>query len=188
MAFCEMVGELMLDKRIKYTDEAKAEILKHICSQLSTGRPVSRILREDDGMPSSPTFYGWLFDDDEIASKVERAREFGAAALIDEIIDIADTPEEGEIITDDGEKVTRKTEDMLGHRKLRVYAREKAAAMIAPRRYGAKLDLTSGGEKLPANQVTQTKVDALIAVGVDKALKQRQLQLPPPEEKNNGED
>jgi hypothetical protein len=188
-----MVGELMLDKRIKYTDEAKAEILKHICSQLATGRPVSRILREDDGMPSSPTFYGWLFDDDELASKVERAREFGATALIDEVTAIADDATDDAEIVYDGKGEDRSPRARINGKAIRraalqVDARMKLAAMIAPRRYGAKLDLTSGGEKLPANQVTQTKVDALIAVGVDKALKQRQLQLPPPEEKNDGED
>jgi hypothetical protein len=117
-----------------YSDEAKAGIVDHVVTQLCTGRSINRILKEDDFMPSSAAFYGWLFGDAELMEKVERAREFGAAALIDEIVDIADHE--------------NKTD--TNRAKLRVYAREKQAAMIAPRRYGPKLDLTSGRKALEA--------------------------------------
>lgn len=181
-------------REVQWTDEAKDQAIQHIVSELASGRPVSRVLREDDGMPHRSTFYGWLFSDDGLADKVERAREFGATALIDEATDIADdATDDAEIVYDEkgrGEDRqsyprARINGKAIRRASLQVDTRLKLAAMIAPRRYGAKLDLTSGGDKLPAPAAAQTKVDALIAIGVDRALRKRLKQLPPPEETKN---
>lgn len=155
---------------VKFTAEAREGFLKYVYGQVAIGRAVSRILREDDGMPAASVFWDWVYSDPEASEKLARAREQGVEARLDEIEEIADDHEID-----------------VKRARLMVDTRLKLAAMIAPRRYGAKLDLTSGGEKLPANQVTQTKVDALIALGVDKAIRHRQKQLPAPEEKEDGE-
>lgn len=176
--------------RVLYSPEAKAEIVKHVCAELAKGRPVNRTINEDDGMPDETTFYGWLFDDEELAQKVERAREFGATALIDEAKAIADdATDDAEIVWEgkDGKYARARINGKAIRRSaLMVDTRLKLAAMIAPRRYGAKLDLTSGGDKLPAPAANQTKVDALIAIGVDRALKARQQMLEAPKEKDDG--
>lgn len=99
-------------------------------------------------MPAARTFWGWCYADDDLLQKVAHAREAGVEAIIDSTLDIADTQEEGEIVTEGPDGTTTKREDMLGHRKLRIETRIKYAQMIAPRKYGPKLDLTSGGERL----------------------------------------
>lgn len=150
-----------------YTAKERDKIAAHVLAELAGGRAVSRILREDKGMPCRTTWWNWYFNDDVLMNKVARARENGADALMDETLDIADEQEMGEIVTDDGEKVTTRKEDMLGHRKLRIETRHKYAQMIAPRKYGPKLDLTSGGEKI---QPDSTAVAARAAAMVKMAL------------------
>ncbi|EFX61321.1 hypothetical protein DAPPUDRAFT_340134 [Daphnia pulex] len=59
--------------------------------------------------------------------------------MFEDCLRIADTPAIGEIITDDGEKVTVKREDMLGHRKLQIETRLKMLAKFNPKRYGDKI-------------------------------------------------
>lgn len=67
-----------------------------------------------------------------------RARELGFERIIgEELIDIADNRE------DDSDPQSR---------RVRIWAREKAAAMLHPRRFGNTIDVTSGGKPLPAPQ------------------------------------
>lgn len=133
-------------------EEQWEEQFQHIIAELAAGRSVSKILREDDGMPPPRTFWNRIYRNEVLYEKISRAREFGADALLDEARAIADTPMEGEEVMmefgPDGAKrrITRK--DMLGHRRLQIDTRVKYAQMIAPRKYGPKLDLTSDGEGL----------------------------------------
>lgn len=129
-------------------------VLPHIFGEVASGRALDRVLNEDEGMPSPSTFWRWHMDDEDIRDNLARARENGVERLMGECIDIADTPQEGvRTTTDEDGEVKEVREDMLGHRKLRIETRFKYAQMIAPRKYGPKIDVTSGGEKL------QTEVD-----------------------------
>lgn len=123
---------------------------------------MSRILAEDAGMASPSALIDWQEKSDEVARKVVRARELGIAAMLDDTLEIADKPQRGlvRIIKPDG-TIEEREEDMLGHRKLRVHTRQEYARMIAPRKYGPKLDVTSGGEKL-APPAALVLVDARI--------------------------
>ena len=87
-----------------------------------------------------------------LLERVERARELGAGKHLDEIIEISDN----------------KTED-ANSRKVRIYAREKYAAMIAPQRYGAKLDVTSAGKALPAPVThNDNRIQALLTIAAER--------------------
>jgi len=50
-----------------------------------------------------------------------------------------------------GEIEETRREDMLGHRKLQVETRIKYAQMIAPRKYGPKLDLTTDNKPISSD-------------------------------------
>lgn len=114
-----------------YDGEEKEKILTHVLAEVAGGRPISRILREDDDMPSPAAFWGWQLADPDLMEKVTQARAHGSEALFDEAIDIADD-----------------LEDSPKSRSIRVTTRIKAAQMLKPKTYGPKLDLTSGGEKI----------------------------------------
>jgi hypothetical protein len=92
-------------------------------------------------------------DDPDLRDNLARARENGVEANLEEARDIADDsaadfridPEKGLVFN--AEHVQRS--------KLRVETRIKYAQMIAPRKYGAKLDLTSGGDPIRAMDDTE---------------------------------
>ncbi len=152
-----------------YSPEERERIVDHVCEQIAQKRPLYKVLAEDEGMPSSSTFVGWSIADDDVASKVARARERAATAYLDEIIEIADDDNADCYVEtrDDGTKYAKIDGEAIQRSKVRIYAREKYAQMIAPRQYGAKLDLTSGGEKLPAPQQTvlvDARIQSLLAV------------------------
>lgn len=136
-----------------YTDEQKDEIIAHILVQVASGRAVTTILIEDDGLCSDATFWRWYYADEELRGKLAQAREYGVEARLERAVHVASTPMVGQIETDKvtaaGEAYTEvKREDMLGHRKLLVDTLIKSAQMLKPKTYGPKLDLTSGGEQL----------------------------------------
>jgi hypothetical protein len=148
-----------------WTEEKKNEAVDRVCASVASGVSVTRTLALLDNMPAPVTFWGWMGEDDVIAKKVARAREAGVEALMEEARDIADQTQEGEIVTETPDGVTIKREDMLGHRKLRVETRFKYAQMIAPRKYGPKVDITSGGERMASADPgdVATKLAGLLA-------------------------
>lgn len=135
-----------------YSDKDKRRIIEHVLAELSAGRPVSRICREDEGMPDATTFWRWHFNDDELRNKVADARANGVEAMLDEAILIADDGTNDFVLKpkkdDDDEPEYAFDKENVLRSKLRFDARVKAAQMLKPKTYGPKLDLTSGGEKL----------------------------------------
>lgn len=163
-----------------YSLEAKAEIIDYVLEQIAHGRALSRILKEDEGMPSITCFWRWIDEDKDLEQKVERAREIGASTILDEIVEIADTDNADAYVEYDKDGTARAKIDgeAIQRSKLRVYAREKYAQMIAPRRYGAKLDLSSGGEPLKPAQLTDNRVQAIVGLAVERKMKALQHKKP----------
>ena len=68
-----------------------------------------------------------------------RAREIGYATLFDEMLEIADTPQQG-VTTKESDKGTEtRTGDMIEHGRLRVDTRKWMLAKALPKVYGEKL-------------------------------------------------
>lgn len=124
--------------------------IAHILAEVASGRHVSRILREDEGMPSKSEFWRWHFRDDGLRGKLADARANGVEALLDECAEIADdgTNDWIERKRDDGSTYEAINGEHIQRSKLRIETRVKMAQMLKPKTYGPKLDLTSGGEKL----------------------------------------
>lgn len=154
-----------------YTPEKQREIIDYVLDEITKGRAVTRILEDSDAMPASSTWVKWLREVPELSLEVERARELGAAALLDEIVDIADdaTGDVEIAYSQDGTAYARQNSDSVQRAKLRVYAREKYAQMIAPRRFGAKVDVTSDGKALVAPVVhNDNRVQTLIQTAMER--------------------
>lgn len=124
-----------------YSEEQRADIIAHVIAEVASGRPVSRVLKEDEGMPASSQFWRWVYVDGtpELQSKVARARGDGQEALLDEIVPIAD-----EKLPADPDKARA----AVAHRKLRIETRVRSAQMLKPKTYSPKLDITSDGEQI----------------------------------------
>ncbi|GAC1501788.1 MAG: hypothetical protein NVS1B10_06180 [Candidatus Saccharimonadales bacterium] len=169
-----MTGELVnaTGRPSVYTPELDDEI----CAQVAMGRSIRSICGyrlDADGhevikegferMPSPATIFNWFRTNKPFLEHYERAKEQAAEAMADEILDIADNGsndwmdrwygKQQEWVTN-GESIQRS--------KLRVDTRVLLMTKLKPKKYGQKLDLTSGGKDLPtpilgvlqANQTT----------------------------------
>lgn len=156
---------------------SREERLAHIYGEVAAGRPLSRVLREDDGMPGAGEFWRWHMADLDIRDNLARARLNGVEALLDQAVDIANTPHIGEVTVtrpgtgDKGDQVEVRREDMLGHRKLQVETRIKMAQMIAPRKYGPKVDVTSDNK--PLSGVSASEIASRVAAIMHDARERR---------------
>lgn len=122
------------------------EVAAEICRRLAAGESL-RAICKDEGMPPESTVRGWVTDDVQgFAAQYARARDTGLDCIADEIIEIANTPHEGTVVTSKewGEEI--KTGDMLEHRKLQVDARKWYLSKLAPKRYGDRLHTEHSGE------------------------------------------
>ena len=130
----------------------REEQLAHIFGEVASGRSLDAVLRQDAGMPLPRDFWLWHMEDQHIRDNLARARENGVEALLDRAQDVAENPIEAVELEDSfGPKgLTRKrtVKEALGHRRLIIETYIKRAQMIAPRKYGPKVDITSDGEKI----------------------------------------
>jgi hypothetical protein len=83
-------------------------------------------------------------------AKYEHARRVQAQVNVDDIHDIADTQEYGEIVTEriggaQGDTYETKRVDLIEHRKLRIAARQWTAEKLLPKVYGARQTIEHQG-------------------------------------------
>ncbi|MGF6738489.1 terminase [Paraburkholderia atlantica] len=145
-----------------YTPELAAEI----CERISSGETLRAICR-DAHMPSWVTVYEWRKLSPEFSARLAAARELGADAIAEQALDIADTTKIGQRTeeSEDGFKTVR--EDMLGHRKLQIETRLKLLAVWFPRKYGQRIDMTTGGESM--NLTPEQRAEKLAALAAAAA-------------------
>lgn len=108
------------------------ELVGTICGRLAEGETLRAICR-DPAMPVLSTVMRWLNEPDKQSFKDQyaEARIAQAGHLFDELKEIADDAS-GDVNRD----------------RLRVDTRKWYLSKLAPKVYGDRLDLTSGGEKL----------------------------------------
>jgi hypothetical protein len=132
----------------KEYDEAIGD---EICERLLEGESLRKITK-DEHMPAASTIFKWLADESNgFAEQYARAKEAQAEAMADEIVEIADAASADP-----------------QHGKLRVDARKWVAAKLKPKKYGDKLDVTSGGEKMQVDEVAAATRLAAIFAGIEK--------------------
>ena len=162
-------------KHPPFTQEQREAALDYIYANVASGRALSRVLSEDretaedeEGnkvrLPHPVLFWRWHMKDEDVVNNLARARLNGVEVHMEEALAIADQTQEGEEVTTGKDGTTIKRKDMLGHRRLQIETRIKRAQMIAPRKYGPKLDLTSDGEKVGGSiDDVATRTAALMA-------------------------
>lgn len=103
------------------------ELADEICSQLSDGKSLRAVCRQDL-MPSATTIFSWMRLHPTFLEQYARAKESSADAMADDILDIADD----------------KDEDAQS-RRVRIDARKWIASKLKPKKYGDKIDTTISG-------------------------------------------
>lgn len=121
------------------------EIADKICKYLEDGKSLRAACREIPGAPSPQTVLTWEATNKEFAEQYTRARNTGLDIMAQEILDIANTPHEGVIITDKPTGREVQTRDAIDHRRLQVDTRKWYLSKLAPKRYGEKLNVDHAG-------------------------------------------
>jgi hypothetical protein len=102
------------------------------------------------------TFLGWIAEDPALADQYARAREIGLEAMAEEILDISD--DSGvDVFLDQATGKWTVNGEAVARARLRTDNRKWLLSKCLPKKYGDKLDLTSGGDKLPSTTVTITR-------------------------------
>jgi hypothetical protein len=124
------------------------EIADHICEELSEGRSLRQICREDAGTPSKTTVFRWLADPRYTAFRDQygRARDAQADALVEECLEIADDGSNDWMERNQGENVGYTVNgEHVQRSKLRCDQRKWWAARLAPKKYGDKSAVEHSG-------------------------------------------
>lgn len=109
-----------------------------ICERISIGESLKHIT-DEDGMPSRVSVHAWLIKYPAFLNKYEAARDMQADVYADEMDDIAHDP------TIDTQRA-----------RLIIDTRKWTSSKLKPKKYGDKLDMTSGGEKIETNTIVFT--------------------------------
>lgn len=105
------------------------ELAKEICSRIAEGESVRQIAK-DNKMPNASTIHAWVLNNDEFSKQYAQAKEIGAEIVADEIEELAETIED------------------VQRAKLIIDTKKWNLSKKLPKRFGDKLDMTSGGEKM----------------------------------------
>lgn len=100
-----------------------------------------------DDMPSVRTVLYWLNTNETFLQQYTRAKEEQADYLAEEMMEIADDGSHDlDRIDDYGNRIENK--EFVNRSKLRVETRKWIASKLKPKKYGDKMDVTSGNEPL----------------------------------------
>lgn len=106
------------------------ELVAEICERLAKGEPLARIC-DDERMPAFNTVWRWENEDDEFRNLSARARDVGTHYMADDCLKISDD-------------TTLDPQD----KRIRIDTRLRLIGKWNAKKYGDKIDVTSGGESI----------------------------------------
>lgn len=125
------------------------DLADKICEQLASGDSMRTVCKADE-MPAMSTVFKWIREIPEFSKQYVKAKEEAADALAEEMMDIADDAS-NDWMAKHG-KDTQESWQLNGEHvqrsRLRIDTRKWIASKLKPKKYGDKIDMTSGGEKL----------------------------------------
>lgn len=124
------------------------KIADEIAERLGSGEPLAQICR-DEKMPALRTVYDWQNAHEDFSASIARARDAGYDHIaVDALTILDEKPERVVTVTGEDRSESRIDGASVQWAKNRFEGRLKLLAKWDAKRYGDKLDLTSGGEKL----------------------------------------
>lgn len=124
-----------------------------ICAEIATSSKSIRTICKAKGMPHAATVMRWLRTNEVFREQYTRAKEEQADYLAEEMLEIADDDQDDEKAFVGSNHIQRD--------KLKVETRKWIAAKLKPKKYGDKIDMTSGGEKLPPINLSALPTEVL---------------------------
>ncbi len=130
----EEIGVAKTGRPSKYSED----LAKLICERIATSDKGLNAICKEGGMPSPSSIYLWLNDHKEFSEMYARAREAQADYMVEQIISIADD-DGGDLIQ--GLQGSYPNGVNVQRSRLKSDVRKWAAAKLAPKKYGDKLDI-----------------------------------------------
>lgn len=144
---------------------------KEICLRLSEGESL-RTICQGENMPVISTVMLWVLDENkkEFSEHYRRAREMQAENMFDELLEIADDGSNDYMTIQKGDKSYNvEDREVTNRSKLRVDARKWYLSKVLPKKFGDKMDVTSGGKPIPLlNALHHNNSDTKDSVGNEK--------------------
>lgn len=135
------------------------ELALEICRRLAGGESL-RAICCDSHIPHRDTVRLWIVNDTHgFSVQYARAREAQVEHYADEIVEISDETDRDTIETEHGEKPNS---EWIARSRLRVDTRKWLMSKLAPKKYGDKVDVTTGGESL--NLTAEDRATKLLAI------------------------
>lgn len=133
-----------------YSDEEKTGIFNFICNEIETGKSLREVLRDNDNMPSTQTFYKWIDTEIEKSKQYARSCELRADIIFDEMIEIADDGSKDYTTKEigDGVEVQVLNSEHIQRSRLRIDTRKWILSKMNPKKYGDKTDITTNGKEI----------------------------------------
>lgn len=132
-----------------YTVEEREQAFKKVANRIQNGEALRNILK--DMRLGVNTFYAWLDKYEDLRERYARATDIRADKIFEEIIAIADDSTHDELIT---EKGVQFNSEYARRSQIRIDARKWVLGKMRPSKYGDKLDITSGNEKMHIPAIT----------------------------------
>lgn len=122
------------------------ELCDKLCLRLISGESL-RTICKDEHFPTFQTICNWLLINQSFFEQYARARAMQSEIMADEILAIADDSSKDTLHTFNG---GIENTEWTNRSKLRVDARLKLMAILNPKRFGNKVDVTTKGDKVIA--------------------------------------
>ena len=122
-----------------------AEKFEAICKEIETSSLGLGKIAKKHGA-SRYNVLDYIRVNEEAANRYARAKELQMDYLAEELLEISDDGSNDTIINEKGQKVEDK--EWTNRSKLRVDTRKWLMSKLAPKKYGDKLDLTTGGSAI----------------------------------------
>ena len=131
-----------------YSEKEREKLFETIFELIENGKSLRKALATVK--LSSSTFFIWIDENENKSKQYARACEERAEALLDEMIDIVDDKSNDIIETDlgDGIIIEKPNNEVIQRSRLRYDARKWLISKLNPKKYGEKMDVTSGGDKI----------------------------------------
>lgn len=125
-----------------------------LCEHIAMGYSLRKVC-EQDGMPVMSTIFKWIREHEDFSKQYARATEERTEAMAEDILDIADNGTNDVKLVEDKNGNEREVvdNDVIQRSRLRVDTRKWLMAKMKPKKYGDKIDMTSGGEKIESNAI-----------------------------------
>lgn len=124
------------------------ELADKICAELAEGVSLRGVCMKDD-MPSLSSVFNWFRTQPTFLEQYARAKQESADAMAEEIVNISD-----DALADAQAGSENKAVNAVVHaHKLKIETRKWLMSKMKPKKYGEKVDVTSGGETIKGNTI-----------------------------------